>query len=161
MAVAKLEKRKAVTLAYIEYVGSYGSIPFDKYIPRLYAWVSKQKKVMPGFYPICTFHSDPKTTPPEKCRTDIGITVKGAVKPEGDIKIRKLPAMTVATLSHKGPASEYQNSYDTLAQFVVKKGYVMNGPPMEIYAKKPEMVDGKLILYAKIMFPVKKSTRKQ
>jgi AraC family transcriptional regulator len=155
MAAAKLEKRKAATLAYIEYRGSYSSIPFDKYIPRLYEWV-KQKKIMPGFYPICTFHSDPKTTAPEECRTDIGITVQGNPEPEGDIKIRKLPAMTVATLSHKGPGSEYQNSYDALALFVNKKGYTMAGPPMEIYAKKPEMIDGQLILYAKIMFPVRK-----
>ncbi len=160
MAAAKLEKRKAVTLAYIEYTGGYGSIPFDKYIPRLYEWVGKQRKVMPGFYPICTFHSDPKTTPADRCRTDIGITVRGSVKPQGDIKIRKLPAMTVATLSHKGPASEYQNSYDTLAKFVGEKGYVVSGPPMEIYAKKPEMIDGVMIIYAKIMFPVKKTARK-
>jgi len=156
MAAAKLEKRKAATLAYIEYVGGYGTIPFDKYIPRLYEWV-KTKKIMPGFYPICVFHSDPKATPPEKCRTDIAITVKGNPKPEGDIKVRKLPAMTVATLSHKGPGSEYQNSYHVLEQFVEKKGYTMAGPPMEIYAKKPEMVDGQLIIYAKIMFPVRKS----
>lgn len=155
MAAAKFEKRKAATLAYIEYIGGYGSIPFDKYIPRLYEWV-KTKKIMPGFFPICIFHSDPKTTSPERCKTDIAITVKGNPKPEGDIKIRKLPAMTVATLSHKGPGSEYQNSYDTLMEFVKKKGYTVVGPPMEIYAKKPEMVDGKLILFAKIMFPVRK-----
>ncbi|OGS42880.1 MAG: hypothetical protein A3K76_01015 [Euryarchaeota archaeon RBG_13_57_23] len=161
MAAAKLEKRKAVTLAYIEYVGSYGTIPFDKYIPRLYEWVKKQKKVMPGFYPICIYYSDPKSTPPEKCRTDVAITVKGKANPEGDIRMRKLPAMTVATLSHKGPASEYQKSYDILMQFVAKKGCVVTGPSMEIYAKKPEMVDGKMIIYAKIMFPVKKVTRKK
>ncbi|HEX7391749.1 MAG TPA: GyrI-like domain-containing protein [Thermoplasmata archaeon] len=155
MATAKLEKRKATTLAYIEYVGGYGSIPFDKYIPRLYEWV-KTKKIMPGFYPICVFHSDPKTTPPEKCMTDIAITVKGNPKAEGDIKIRKLPAMTVATFSHKGPGSEYQRSYDVLGQFVKEKGYTVIGPPIEIYSKKPEMADGQLIIYAKIMFPVRK-----
>ena len=156
IATAKLEKRKAVTIAYVEYVGSYRNIPFDEVIPRLYGWVKTQKKVMPGFYPLCIYHSDPKSTPPEKCVTDIGITVKGAVKPEGDIKIRDLPDMTVATLSHKGPASEYQNSYDTLAKFVMDKGLVMSGPPMEIYSKKPKMVDGEMILYAKILFPVMK-----
>jgi len=160
MAAAKLEKRKAVTIAYIEYVGSYGSIPFDKYIPRLYEWVKTQTKVMPGFYPFCIYHSDPKSTPAEKCITDIGITVKGNVKSSGDIKIRKLPAMTVATLSHKGPASEYQNSYNKLSGFVDDKGYVMTGPPIEIYSKKPEMIDGQMIIYAKIMFPVKKAAGK-
>ncbi|MBN1678014.1 MAG: GyrI-like domain-containing protein [Candidatus Thermoplasmatota archaeon] len=155
MAAPKLEKRKPVTLAYIEHVGPYDRIPFDSLIPRLYGWV-KEKKIIPGFYPIGIFYSDPKTTAPELCRTDVAITVKGNPRPEGDIKIRKLPAMTVATLSHKGPGSEYQRSYDTLTEFVRKKGYFISGPPMEIYSKKPEVVGDETVLYAKIMFPVKK-----
>jgi len=156
MAKPKLEKRKAVKLAYIEYYGSYGSIPFNEYIPRLYGWVKTQNKVMPGFYPMCLYHSDPKRTPPEKCRTDIAITVKGDAKPEGDIKLTDLPDMTVAALSFKGPTSEYQNAYDTLGEFVAEKGYMISGPALEIYSKKPETVDGQMIIYAKIMFPVKK-----
>lgn len=159
MASVKLEKRKAVTIAYVEHVGPYGNIPFNETIPKLYGWVKTQTKVMPGFYPICIFHSDPKTTPPEKCRTDIAITVKGKViRPEGDVKIRDLPEMTVASFSHKGPASEYQKSYDTLAKFIMEKGYTVSGPPMEIYSKKPEMIDGKMTIYAKIMFPVSKGS---
>jgi hypothetical protein len=30
----------------------------------------------------------------------------------------------------------------------------MFGPPMEIYSKKPEIVGGETILYAKIMIPI-------
>jgi len=156
MASPKLEKRKPVTLAYIEYVGPYDSIPFHDTIASLYAWV-KEKKFIPGFYPMAVFHSDPKTTPPRKCRTDIAITINGNPEPEGNIRVRKLPAMTVATLSHKGPASEYQRSYDRLGAFVTDKGYAVSGPPMEIYSRKPENIDGETIIYAKIMFPVKKT----
>jgi len=155
MVAAKLEKRKPVTLAYIEHAGPYGSISFNETIPRLYEW-AKANKVMPGFYPMAVFHSDPKTTPPDECRTDIAISVKGNPKPSGGVKVSKVPAMTVATYSHKGPASEYQKSYDTLAEFITKKGYMVSGPPMEIYSKKPETVGGQTIIYAKIMFPVQK-----
>lgn len=155
MATPKLEKREPATLAYVEHVGPYNKIPFNTVIPKLYEWV-REAKVRPGFYPICVFHGDPKTTPPENLRTDLGITVKGSPKPSGDIKIRRLPAMTVATSSHNGPASEYQNSYDALTEFIRKKGYVLNGPPMETYSKKPEVVGGTTIIHAKIMIPVKK-----
>lgn len=155
MTAPKLEKRKAVTLAYVEHVGPYDSIPFKDAIPRLYDWV-KDKKVIPGFYPMAIFHSDPKTTPPKECRTDIAISIKGNPKSQGGVKVRKLPAMTVATLSHKGPASEYQSSYDTLGAYVRKKGYVMSGPPIEIYSRMPEVVGGETVIYAKIMFPVRK-----
>jgi len=41
-------------------------------------------------------------------------------------------------------------------EFVGKKGYEVSGPPMEIYSKKPEVVGGETILFAKVMMPVKK-----
>jgi len=158
MGTVKTETRKAVRIAYLTYIGSYGKVPFDTSIPKLYEWV-KRNRVMPGFYPMCIFLSDPKTTPPEECVTELAITFKGDAKPEEDIKIKDLPEMTVATLSHKAPASEYQKSYDTLASWIMAKGYTVSGPPMEIYSKKPEMVDGQMIIYAKIMFPVVKLER--
>lgn len=155
MTAPKLEKRKPVTLAYIENIGPYDRIPFDRLVPRLYEW-AKDEKVMPGFYPIGIFHSDPKTTAPEQCRYDIAITVRGNPLPGGDVKIRRLPAMTVAALSHKGPARDYQKSYDALTEFIRTKGYRITGPPMEVYSKKPEAVGGETVIYAKIMFPVRK-----
>jgi len=155
MASVKLESRKPMTIAYIEHVGGYGNIPFDKYIGQLYGW-AKENKVMPGFHPMGIFHSNPRETPPEQCKTSVAIAIYGKAKPSGDIKIKKLPAMKVAALSHKGPASEYQKSYDTLNAWIAEKGYVLAACPMEIYGKKPEVVKGETILYAKIMMPVKK-----
>jgi AraC family transcriptional regulator len=155
MANVKLESRKPMTLAYVEHVGSYGSIPFDRYIGQLYDW-AKENKVMPGFHPMGIFHSNPKETPPEECKTSIAIPIYGKAKPSGDIKIKKLPAMKVASYSHKGPASEYQVSYDKMETWIKEKGYVLAACPMEVYSKKPETVKGEMIIYAKIMMPVKK-----
>jgi effector-binding domain-containing protein len=155
MAPVKVEKRKPLRIAYYEHVGGYGNIPFDKVIPRLYEW-AKKNKVMPGFYPMGIYMTDPKTTPPEKCLTWLAISFKGEGKPEGDIRIKDMPEMTVAAYSHKGPSSEYQKSYDTLTSWILANGYTVAGPPMEIYSKKPEMVDGQMILYSKILFPIMK-----
>ena len=158
MAKVKIEKRKAVRVAYLQHIGSYGNIPFDKMIGQLYDW-AKRNKVMPGFYPMGIYLSDPKTTPPEKNITEIAISFKGDARPDGDIKIKDLPEMTVATYSHKGPSSEYQKSYSILGEWIVENGYQMHGPPIEIYSKKPEMVDGQMVLYSKIMFPVVKARK--
>jgi effector-binding domain-containing protein len=155
MAGVKLESRKAMTVAYMEYKGSYGKIPFDKYMGALYGW-AKEQKVMPGFYPMGVYLSDPKTTPPEECKAEIAISFKGKAKETGEIKIKDVPAMKVASYSHKGPASEYQNSYNKIGSWIKENGYTMTAPPIEIYSKKPEMVKGELIIYTKIMFPVKK-----
>jgi len=155
MAYVKLESRKPMTIAYVEHVGSYGKIPFDKYFGQLYGW-AKENKVMPGFHPMGIYHTNPKETHPEESKSSIAIPIYGNAKSSGDIKIMKLPAMKVASYSHKGPVSEYQKSYGKLVTWIKEKGYVISGGPIEVYSKKPEVIKGEPILYAKIMIPVKK-----
>jgi len=151
----KLESRKAANLAYIEHQGPYNNVPWDDYIKRLYGW-AKEQKVMPGFYPMAIYYDDPEKSPPEKCRSDIAITFKGRAKEQSGVKIRKMPAMKVATISHKGPGSEFKKTYTKLHDWIRKKGYDMSGPPIEIYSKKPAVLGGVTILYAKVMMPVNK-----
>jgi effector-binding domain-containing protein len=147
MAGPKIEARKASDLAYIEHAGPYDKVPWEEYLRRLYGWAKEQKGI---------YLSDPKTTSPEKMRCDIAITFKGKAKETGGIKLRKQPAMKVASISHKGPGSEYPKTYSKLMEFVEEKGYEVSGPPIEIYSKKPEVVNGVTILYAKVMMPVEK-----
>jgi len=155
MAGPKIEKRKASDMACIENEGPYDKIPWDRYIERLYGW-AKEQKVMPGFYPMGIYHSNPATTLPEKLRSDIAITFKGKAKESGGIKIRKLAAMKVASVSHRGPGSEFTSTYSKLREFVDAKGFKVSGPSIEVYSKKPEIVKGVTILYAKVMFPIEK-----
>jgi len=155
MAGPKLESRKATSLAYIEHRGPYDKVPWDDYIKQLYGW-AKEQRVMPGFYPMGIYHDDVQQTLPEMLRSDIGITFKGRAKEQGNVKIRKLAAMKVATISHKGPGTEFKNTYAKLAEWIDEKGYRTSGSPIEIYSKKPEVVDGVTILTAKVMMPISK-----
>jgi effector-binding domain-containing protein len=155
MSKVKLEKRKPITIAYLRYTGPYGEIPFDGYIGRLYGW-AKEKKVRPGFYPMAIFHDDPRTTPPEECRADIAIPVAGTPKGSDEVMVRGMPAMTVATISHKGSGGEYAKTYSDLERWVEENGYDWDGPPIEIYTRKPKVVDGNVLIQAKVMAPVKK-----
>ncbi len=155
MASPKLETRKAANLAYIEHKGPHDKVPWEDYIKRLYGW-AKEQKVMPGFYPMAVYYDNQEKTPPEESRSDIGITFKGRAKEQSGIKTRKMPAMKVATTSHKGPGSEFKNTYTKLTEWIDRKGYKISGPPIEIYSKKPEVVSGVTVLYAKVMMPVKK-----
>lgn len=151
----KLESRKAANLAYIPHVGPYDKVPWENYMKRLYGW-AKEQKVMPGFYPMAICHDDPDRTPPEKCRSEIAITFKGKAKQQSGIKTRKMPTMKVAVISHKGPASEFKNTYAKLAEWIKEKEYKVSGPSIEVYSKKPKVIGGVTILYAKVMLPVKK-----
>ena len=151
----KLEIRKAAELAYIEHVGPYDKLPWEDYMKRLYGW-AKEQNVMPGFYPMAIWYDDPDKAPPESCRSDVAITFKGKAKQSSGVKTRKMPAMKVAAISHKGSASEFKNTYAKLGEWITKKGYKASGPSIEVYSKKPKILDGVKIFYAKVMMPVKK-----
>jgi AraC family transcriptional regulator len=155
MVPPKLESRKAGNLAYVEHHGPYDKVPWEDYMKRLYGW-AKDQKVMPGFYPMAIYFDDPTKIPPEQCRTEIAITFKGRAKEDADVKTRKMPAMKVATISHKGPGTAFKNTYSKLSEWIAKKGYEISGPPIEVYSKKPKVVDGVTIIYAKVMMPVTK-----
>jgi len=154
-AKVKVEQRKPVKLAYIEHAGAYDKIPFQTYIGRLYGW-AKKAHVRPGFYPLGIFYDSPDETPAGKCRSEIGIPITGEATPEGDVRIREMPAMAVAALSFKGPSSEYRSAYRQLSAWVSENGYEWAGPSIEAYTKKPERVRGKTVMYAKIMAPVRR-----
>jgi effector-binding domain-containing protein len=111
---------------------------------------------MPGFYPMAICYDDPEKAHPEEVRSDIGITFKGRAKEQAGVKMRKMLAMKVAAISHKGPSSEFKNTYARLTEWIDEKGYRISGPSIEVYSKKPEVVNGVTVLYAKVMMPVKK-----
>jgi len=155
MAGPKLEDRPESMIAYIEHTGPYDKVPWQEYIEKLYGW-AKENKVMPGFHPFAIYHNAPQDTKPKDLRSDVAITFKGKGKAGKEVKTKKLPAMKVAALSHKGPGSEFKNTYAKLTDWIAEKGYALSGPPMEIYSKKPEVVKGVTILYAKVLMPVNK-----
>ena len=150
-----MESRKATDVAYIEHAGPYDKVPWGEYIERLYGW-AKGQKVMPGFYPFAIYLDDPEKVSPGNLRSEIAITFKGKAAGKGGVRTKRLPAMKVASISHKGPGSEFKNTYAKLNEWKASKGYVCAGPPIEAYTKKPEVVNGVTILYAKVMMPVKK-----
>ncbi len=154
----KIEKTKPMKIAYIEHVGAYSEVPFDKYIPRLFEWV-KGKKVRPGFKSLTLCYDNPERTPPEKCRSEIAISIKGTATPDEEVKIKNLPSMEVAVIKHEGPASEYGDTYRKLSQWIEDNGYEWANEPVpawEEYTKKPKIVNGETILYAKVKVPIKK-----
>ncbi|MDD4308031.1 MAG: GyrI-like domain-containing protein [Thermoplasmata archaeon] len=155
MPSVKLKKRKEITVAYIEYVGSYDKIPFDTIMKKLYGW-AKDKKVRPGFKPLTIYPDDPATTSAVNLRSWVGIPIYGNAPEDADIKTTVLCESLIVRLRHAGPASEYSNSYKAIIEWTKAEGYEITGPPAEYYPKKPKVKNGQTIIYADIEFPVKK-----
>ena len=149
----RFEERKEAMLAYVEHRGPYDQLPWDELIPKLYGW-AKEQKVMPGFHPMGIYYDDPNEVPRDRCRSDAAITFKGEAREANGVKIKRMPAVKVATLSFKGPGEEYSKAYKALGDWIREKGYRVTGPSIEVYSKMPEVVDGVKVLYAKIMMPV-------
>ncbi|MCU0851898.1 MAG: GyrI-like domain-containing protein [Thermoplasmata archaeon] len=155
MTGPKVEKRKASKVAFIEHKGPYDKVPWDVYIEELYGW-AKENRVMPGFHPFAIYYDAPQQKPAEQLRSDICIPYKGIAQSRGRVKVREMSETMVSTVSHKGPGSEFPKTYANLAKWNEEHGYICTGPPIEVYSKKPEVVNGVTILYAKVMFPVRK-----
>lgn len=151
----KIQKFKPVKLAYIEHIGKYDEVPYDKYIPRLYEW-AKEHKVRPGFKNINVFHDDPDKKNPSECRCWIGIPIKRDINSDDEVKIEEILEMEVATMKFFGSSSDYKDAYRKIGSWMNENGYDWNGPSYEVCSKKPKMVNGEMILSTKIHVPIKK-----
>ena len=155
MAEVKLKKSKACKVAYIQHVGAYDKVPYGDYYDRLFAW-AKQKNLRPAGPPMAIFLDKPEETPHEKCRCEVLIPIEGEAKAEKEIKIKDIPSMDVASITHRGPTKDYPNTYKKLHEWTTKKGYVYAGPVMEIYLSKPKIVKGETVVFTNIQVPIKR-----
>jgi len=151
----KIQKNKPIKLAYIEHIGKYDTIPFDKYIPRLYKW-AKENKVRPGFKNINVYHDDPNEKTPSECKTWVGIPINGKAESDDEVKIEEIQEMEVASLKFKGPSSEYEQVYQKINIWIEENGYNWAGPSFEVCSKKPKMKNGELIFTTTIQVPIEK-----
>ena len=154
----KIQTFKPIKLAYIEYIGKYSEVPYDKYVPRLYAW-AKEHNVRPGFKNINVFHDDPQEKNPSECKCWIGIPIKGNAISDDEVNIKELLEMEVVTMKFKGPGSAYKEAYEKINKWMDEHDYDWNGPSFEICAKKPKIVNGEMILSTTIQVPIKKKIK--
>lgn len=136
----KLKKTEPMQVATVSHVGSYGEVG------KLYAEIAKwlnQKRLQIAGPPFGWFYDNPEEVPAHKLRSEVGFPFKGEAAPEGNIKIKKIPAQTVLYVVHKGPYSELGPAYTPL------------GHPMEIYLNDPAKVPESELL-TEIQLPIKK-----
>jgi effector-binding domain-containing protein len=155
-AEVKVKKSKGMKIAYVKHVGAYNRIPYDKYHEKLFAWI-KEKRSRPAGPPFGIFYDNPEEVLAKKCRSEIGVPIKGNVKSGKEIKVKRVPSAIVARLVHKGSMKDYGKSYAKLSQWIAENDYVWVGPSMEIYLSKPKMVGGELSVFTIIQVPVKKA----
>ena len=59
----------------------------------------------------------------------------------GDVVCRELPAVTVASVTHKGPYDEVAPAYHVITSWMHEHGHTPSGPPRELYLNDPTQVE--------------------
>jgi DNA gyrase inhibitor GyrI len=89
-----VKRAQGFNVAYLSRVGSEGSEPLRREFNELTNWAKKQK-IKTGRWIFCFFEGGRS---PSRYRFEACLEVPGKAKPEGKIKVKKLPAITVASV---------------------------------------------------------------
>ena len=148
----KLKNVEETQVAYIFHVGSIEEL--DDLMGEVVGWIVSKGLQITG-PPYGIYYSVPSETPPEQMKYEVGIPFTGDIKPEGKVKVKKIPDQTVLSAVHKGPYHEVGPTYAALMDQVMKEGYDIIGAPVEIYINSPmEVPESELM--TEIHFPVVK-----
>ena len=101
----------------------------------MFAWLGANRLEALGA-PIGIFYDDPSKVAPEKMRSDLCAPVADDVQGSGDVQIKNIGDLEVATIVYQGDANitlAYNEVYDWLRA----QGYRDSGAPMETYLSKP------------------------
>ena len=148
----QLKKIEPMQVAVISHIGPYSEA--GKLYQEIAKWLYQKRLRITG-PPFGWFYDSPEEVPAHKLRSEVGFPFEGKVKPEGNIKIKQIPAQDVLSTIHKGPYREVGPSYAALFQHANEKGYAPLGCPIEIYLNDPAKISESELL-TEIQLPVRK-----
>jgi AraC family transcriptional regulator len=139
-------------VAYISATGSYEQL--SELFGEVVEWVMT-KGLQITEPPYGLYYNSPMEVAEEELKFEVGIPFIGEAHGKGRIHVKEIPAHQVLSTIHKGPYSEVSPVYAALADYAVKNGYEIVGPPLEIYLSNPmEVRESELV--TEIQFPVMK-----
>lgn len=116
----------SVQTTYARIVEAVGQV-----VPKLEKAVGEGKVRVTGSY-VFVYHG--ATADPNKEFTlEIGTTVAEDTKPQGEFKVRKLPAFQCASVLFQGPVQQMMVPYGKLLPQVQQAGHEMTGESREYY----------------------------
>ena len=125
----------AQTVVCLEHMGSHdqiGAVYHD-----LNAWV-KKNSVKPAGPAFTVFLDAPNESDIASGRFEVCLPVAAAPKVDGKLKVKSLPACTVAYSQVKGPYQQIPAHYSEMLAWLDAQGWQIAGAPREVYIKHPE-----------------------
>jgi effector-binding domain-containing protein len=154
MLAPEKKRLKEQTVIWLDYAGAHDEI--GKVYHELKEWAARNKVKLtgPGF---TVFLGPPSEFDPSSALFEVCMPVAPTTKGDAKVRVKKLPAMTVAAAQVKGPYSQIPAHYTEMLAWLDAEGWDVAGPPREVYLKRPDAA-GKgdpNEFVTEIQFPVK------
>lgn len=131
-----LEKKNipAQTVIYIQHSGAHNEI--GSVYHKLNQWASRNG-VKPAGNGFTIFLHAPNEFDPSSALFEVCLPVSGEVKGDAQVKVKKLPEMTIAYSQVTGPYENIPAHYVEMLAWVDAQGWETAGSPREVYIKRP------------------------
>ena len=132
---APTKKRfEAQTVIAMEHTGSYDEI--GSVYRELHEWAKRHnaRTTGPG---MTVFLSPPSEFDPKSALFEVCMPVASAPKPDPSVKVKTMPACTVAAIRVTGPYSKIPAHYSELLAWLDVESWEIAGPPREVYIRRP------------------------
>lgn len=127
-----IRKAPARFMACVHHVGPYvGNLPlFEGLFARLQGWATPLGLITPNTERIAAFHNNTKSTPPEKQRMSVCLTVPAETHPEEGIELLEFPAGTYAVASGTACFDQHAAAWwELMAWWLPRSGWHHDGTP--------------------------------
>ena len=124
-------------MAAIRHIGPYNEI--GPAFERLGAWAAPLGIFAePNARMFSVQYNDPRETPPDELRSDVGIFVGNDRIGEGDIEIREAPAGRYVRATYLGPYEGLPDAWERFVAAADARGFALReGPTFEVYVGDP------------------------
>ncbi len=148
----KVKTAEKINFLYLENTGPYGELnPVFQQLGQYAA----QKEV--SGIPMGIFYDDPSVVSEESLRCEIGMPVPEDFEADLPFKVKELPSQEVAFAVLKGSYAEIAEEYVKIMHWIQENGYMIIGPPREVYLKGGEGVPESEYI-TEVQFPIAKSS---
>ena len=153
---ATVKKTEPMVAAYISKKGPYSQI--SESFGQLYGWIG-ERSYIPAGPPFGVYYNAPGQVAESELQWELGSPLAGDVEPMGPgdqgLGVRRIEALEVAALTHKGPYDTVGGTWGQLGAWIMENGYEIAGPGWEVYLSDPGSTPPEELL-TEIRFPVKK-----
>jgi effector-binding domain-containing protein len=135
MQAPEKKRLKEQTVIWMDHAGAHSEI--GKVYHELGEWAARNK-VKPAGPGFTVFLSPPSEFDPSSALFEVCIPVAPATRGDSKVRVKKIPAMTVAAAQVKGPYEQIPAHYSEMLAWLDAEGWEIVGPPREVYLTRPD-----------------------